>query len=48
VTATGRLPRVLLHAEGAVVAAAAVAVYFHAGYPWWLLVALALAPDLAR
>ena len=45
-TATGRLPRVLLHAEGAVVATAAVAVYFHAGYPWWLLVALALAPDL--
>jgi len=47
VTATGRLPRVLLHAEGAVVGAAAVAVYFHAGYPWWLLVALALAPDLS-
>ena len=46
-TATGRLPRVLLHAEGAVVATAAVAVYFHVGYPWWLLVALALAPDLS-
>ena len=42
-----RLPRLLLHAEGAVVAAAAVALYFHLGYPWWLLVVLALAPDLS-
>jgi hypothetical protein len=42
-----RLPRILLHAEGAVVATAAIAVYFHAGYAWWLLVALVLAPDLA-
>lgn len=41
------LPRLLLHAEGAVVAAAALAVYFHAGYVWWLLVALVLAPDLS-
>jgi hypothetical protein len=43
----GRLPRVLLRAEGAAVAAAAIALYFHADYPWWLLVALALAPDLS-
>jgi hypothetical protein len=42
-----RLPRILLHVEGAVVAGAALALYFHAGYPWWLLVVLALAPDLA-
>jgi hypothetical protein len=42
-----RLPRVLLHVEGAAVAAAAIVLYFHAGYPWWLLVVLALAPDLA-
>jgi len=42
-----RLPRVLLHAEGAAVAVAAIALYFDAGYPWWLLVALALAPDLS-
>ena len=42
-----RLPRVLLHAEGAVVGAAAVALYFHAGYAWWALVALVLAPDLS-
>ena len=42
-----RLPRYLLHAEGAAVAAAAIALYFHAGHPWWLLVALALAPDVA-
>jgi hypothetical protein len=44
---TDRLPRVLLRAEGIAAAAAATAVYFHAGYPWWLLVALALAPDLS-
>lgn len=42
-----RLPRVLLHAEGVAVAVAAIALYFHADYPWWLLVALALAPDLS-
>jgi hypothetical protein len=30
-----------------VVAAAAVTLYFHLGYPWWLLVVLALAPDLS-
>ena len=28
-------------------AAAAIAVYFHEGYPWWLFVALILAPDLS-
>ena len=44
---TDRLPRLLLHAEGAAVAAAAIALYFHAGYPWWLLVVLVLAPDLS-
>jgi len=42
-----RLPRLLLHAEGAAVAAAAIALYFHLGYPWWLLVALILVPDLS-
>ena len=42
-----RLPRVLLHAEGAAVGAAAVALYFHGGYAWWLFVALVLAPDLS-
>ena len=42
-----RLPRLLLHAEGAAVAAVAVTLYFHEGYDWWLLVGLALAPDLA-
>ena len=42
-----RLPLSLLHVEGAVVAVAAVALYFHFGYPWWLLVVLALAPDLS-
>lgn len=42
-----RLPRFLLHLEGGVVAVAAVALYFHLGSPWWLLLLLALAPDLA-
>ena len=42
-----RLPRLLLHAEGAAVAAAAVILYFHEGFAWWLLLVLALAPDLA-
>ena len=42
-----RLPRILLHAEGAAVAAVAVALYFREGYDWWLLLVLALAPDLA-
>lgn len=40
------LPRLILHVEGAAVAVAAVALYFHAGYTWWLLVVLVLAPDL--
>jgi Domain of unknown function (DUF4260) len=43
----GGLPRLLLHAEGAAVAIAAIALYFYADYPWWLLVGLALAPDLS-
>ena len=42
-----RAPRVLLRAEGLAVAVAAIALYFHAGYPWWLLLALVLAPDLS-
>ena len=42
-----QLPRVLLRAEGVAVAAAAIALYFHADYPWWLLAALVLAPDLS-
>lgn len=42
-----RLPRALLHLEGVAVGAAAIALYFHADYPWWLLVALVLAPDLS-
>jgi hypothetical protein len=29
------------------VALAAVAVYFYADHPWWLLLALALAPDVS-
>lgn len=44
---TDRLPRALLHLEGAVVGAAAIALYFHLDHPWWLLLALVLAPDLS-
>lgn len=40
-------PRLLLRVEGAVVAGAALAAYFDGGHPWWLLVALVLAPDLS-
>jgi hypothetical protein len=40
-------PRILLRAEGLAVAVAAIVLYFHAGYPWWLLLVLALAPDLS-
>lgn len=43
----GRLPRVLLHLEGAVVATVAVVLYVWDGHPWWLLLVLALAPDLS-
>jgi hypothetical protein len=42
-----RLPRIVLHAEGAVVLGAAVALYLHADFTWWVLVALFLAPDLS-
>lgn len=28
-------------------AAAAIILYFHAGYPWWLFLALILAPDVS-
>jgi hypothetical protein len=47
VTVLARLPRLLLGAEGVAVAAAAAAVYFYADYPWWLFVALVLAPDVS-
>jgi hypothetical protein len=42
-----RLPRYLLRGEGAVAAAAALALYFHDDHSWLLLLALVLAPDLA-
>jgi hypothetical protein len=41
------VPRALLHAEGAVVFAAATLLYFHGDHPWWLYLLLALAPDLS-
>jgi hypothetical protein len=42
-----RLPRVLLGLEGLAAACAAVALYFHLGFAWWLLLAFVLAPDLS-
>jgi hypothetical protein len=42
-----RLPRFLLHLEGVAVAIAALVIYFWAGHAWWLILVLALAPDLA-
>jgi hypothetical protein len=42
-----RLPWWLLRLEGLGLLAGAVVLYFHADYPWWLLLVLALAPDLA-
>lgn len=41
------LPRILLHVEGVAAGVAAIALYFHAGYTWWHLVVLVLAPDLS-
>ncbi len=40
-------PRHILRAEGLAVLGAALAVYFAVGGPLWLLVVLALAPDLS-
>jgi hypothetical protein len=40
-------PRLLLRVEGLAVVSVAVGLYFWADYPWWLLLALALAPDLS-
>jgi hypothetical protein len=42
-----RLPRVLLRVEGAALFIGSVVLYFYADYPWWLLLVLALAPDLS-
>jgi len=41
------LPRWLLRLEGLAVFGGAVALYFHLGYGWLLLVVLVLAPDLS-
>jgi hypothetical protein len=42
-----QLPRSLLHLEGAAVAVAALGIYFWGDHPGWLILVLALAPDLA-
>jgi hypothetical protein len=42
-----RLPSLLLRVEGLAVAVGALALYFHLGFGWVLLVVLALAPDLS-
>jgi hypothetical protein len=41
-----RLPAVFLRIEGAALFAAAIILYFHADYQWWLFLVLLLAPDL--
>ncbi|HXH87092.1 MAG TPA: DUF4260 family protein [Gaiellaceae bacterium] len=41
------LPRLLLRLEGGAVLAGSLALYFHEGFGWLLLVLLLLAPDLA-
>ncbi len=41
-----RLPAVFLRIEGAATLVAAVILYVHADYQWWLFLALLLAPDL--
>jgi hypothetical protein len=41
-----RLPAVFLRIEGAALLLAAVILYFHADYQWWLFLVLLLAPDL--
>ena len=42
-----RLPQWLLRAEGLGLFVGAVVLYFHFDCPWWLLLVLALAPDLS-
>ena len=42
-----RLPSLFLRIEGAAVLVAALVLYFDAGYEWWLLALLILAPDLS-
>jgi hypothetical protein len=41
------VPRLLLHLEGATAFAAATALYVHGDHPWWLYLALILAPDVS-
>jgi hypothetical protein len=42
-----RLPAFFLRIEGAAMFVAAIVLYFHADYQWWLFFVLLLAPDLA-
>jgi hypothetical protein len=41
-----RLPALFLRIEGAALLVAAVILYFHADYQWWLFLVLLLGPDL--
>ena len=41
-----RLPARFLRVEGFALLAGAVALYFHAGYQWWLFLVLLLSPDI--
>jgi len=42
-----KMPRILLHLEGAAVLTAALIFYGQSGYSWWLFALLLLAPDLS-
>lgn len=42
-----KLPRLLLHLEGAAVLITALIFYGQSGYSWWLFALLLLAPDLS-
>ncbi len=42
-----KMPRILLHLEGAAVLIAALIFYGQQGYSWWLFALLLLAPDLS-
>jgi hypothetical protein len=42
-----RLPKLLLHAEGAAVLVAATVLFFHGDHTWWLYPLLVLSPDLS-
>lgn len=45
--ATWTMPGVLLRLEGLAILAASTALYFRAGYSWWVFLLLLFAPDIS-